>query len=132
MPVTVERLPEQPIIVAKFSGHIIADDVREVFTRSLTMITPEDKLIYRVSSLEEADSSFVDAFQSVQAGATEQPGTTKDSRFRVILVGRSRWTQMFVQFMAQKQFGGVVIPCFPTMDKALEYIEAEIARSEVV
>jgi hypothetical protein len=130
MPVTVERLPDLPVIVATFSGHIIADDVREVFTRSLTMITPEDKFIYRISSLEDADSSFVDAFKSVQAGAVEQPGTTTDSRFRVILVGRSRWTQMFVQFMAQKQFGAVTIPCFPSMDKALEYVQAEIARTE--
>ena len=129
MPVTVERLPELPVIVAKFSGHIIADNVREVFTRSLTMIKPEDTFLYRISSLEEADSSFVDAFQSVQAGAASQPGTTKDTRFRVILVGRSRWTQMFVQFMAQKQFGGVVIPCFPTMDKALEYVQTEMAKS---
>ena len=129
MPVSVERLPDLPVIIATFSGHIIADDVREVFTRSLTMIKPEDEFLYRISSLEAADSSFVDAFQSVQAGAASQPGTTKDSRFRVILVGRSRWTQMFVQFMAQKQFGGVVIPCFPTMDKALEYVQAEIARA---
>lgn len=129
MPVTVERLPDLPVIVATFSGHIIADDVREVFTRSLKLITPEDTFLYRISSLEQADSSFVDAFQSVQAGAVEQPGTTKDSRFRVILVGRNRWVQMFVQFMAQKQFGGMTIPCFPTLDKALEYVQTEMATS---
>jgi hypothetical protein len=129
MPVTVKRLEGQPVIIAMFSGYVTADDVRSVFTISLTLVTPEDTLIYRISSLEQADSSFVDAFKSVQAGAAAQPGTTQDSRFRVILVGQNRWVQMFVQFMAQKQFGSVAIPCFPTLELALEYVQNECARA---
>jgi hypothetical protein len=129
MPVTVTRFSDLPVILAKFTGHISADDVRAVFSESLKLITPEDKLIYRISSLEEADSSFVDAFKSVQAGAAEQEGTTRDSRFKVILVGQSRWVQMFVQFMAQKQFGGIIIPCFPNIEKALEYVRAEYTQA---
>lgn len=129
MPVHVTRLPDLPVIFAKFTGHISPDDVRTVFAESLKMITPDDTLIYRISSLEEADSSFVDAFKSVQAGAAHEPGTTTDSRFKVILVGQSRWLQMFVQFMAQKQFGDVIIPCFPTLPQALEYVRVECEQS---
>lgn len=129
MPVTVTRMPDLPVIFAKFTDHITADDVRAVFTESLKLITPDDKLIYRISSLEEADSSFVDAFKSVQAGAKAEPGTTQDNRFKVILVGQSRWVQMFVQFMSQKQFGGIIIPCFPNMEKALEYVQTDCVQS---
>jgi hypothetical protein len=57
------------------------------------------------------------------------PGSVADRRFSVLMVGHDQWTKLFLQFMAQKQFGGMILPCFVTLNQALEYVQTETAQS---
>jgi hypothetical protein len=128
MPTTVERLPELPIILARYSGHITVGDVLSVFTRSADLIRPDDEVLYRIVCIEDIDVDFSQVLHFAQAGASDTPGSTSDPRLRIIMVGHDKWTKLFVQFMSKKQFGEISLPCFISLDQALEYVQMEMAK----
>ena len=129
MPVTIKRLPDQPIIIASYSGHITVGDVLSVFTRSAEIVKPSDNTIYRISHIENTEAEFADILHFAQTSASDVPGSSTDSRFHPVIVGHDKWIKLFVQFMSKKQFGGVVVPCFLTLSQALEYVQSDIAKS---
>jgi hypothetical protein len=128
MPVTVERLPEQPIIVVVYTGRVTVGDVQSVFARSSNMLKPDDELMYRITCIEEIDVDFAEILHFAQSSTLETPGSSTDPRFRVVIVGHDKWTKLFVQFMSKKQFGGISIPCFHTREQAMEYVQRERNR----
>lgn len=128
MPVTIERLPEQPIIVVVYTGHVSVGDLLSVFTRSANMVKPDEDLIYRITCVEDTDVDFAEILHFAQTSAFETPGSSTDPRFRVVMVGHDKWTRLFVQFMGKKQFGGITLPCFPTREQAFEYVQADLIR----
>ena len=129
MPVTVKRLPDQPIIIASYSGHITVGDVLSVFIRSAEMVKLSDDTIYRISHIEQTEAEFADILHFAQASGSDVPGSSTDPRFRAIIVGHDKWIKLFVQFMSKKQFGGVTVPCFGTLNQAFEYVQTSMATS---
>jgi hypothetical protein len=129
MPVTVKRLPEQPIIVVVYTGRVTVGDVLSAFTRSAHLIGADEDLIYRIVCIEDTDVDFAEILHFAQTSGSETPGSSTDPRFHVVMVGHDKWTKLFVQLMGKKQFGGIVIPCFITFDQALEYVQTKMAHS---
>jgi hypothetical protein len=128
MPGSVERLPDEPILIARYTGKVIVDDVRHVFERSAELISADDKVVFRVTDMVHSDTDFGEVLKMARELGSGVPGSTGDTRIRAAIVGRGRWAKLFADTIQQKQFGGFHIPLFKDMDDALAYARLEIAR----
>lgn len=129
MPVIVKRLPRQPIVITTYTGVVTVEDVRSAFSQSSAFLEHYETSLYRIIHIEDVDIGFADVLHFAQTAASGIPGAISDQCFKPIVVGHDRWTKLYVQLLGQKQFGGVTLPCFVTLEQALEYIEAELAKS---
>jgi hypothetical protein len=129
MPVHVERLPKQPIIITTYTGHVTIGDVQSAFAKSASLVEPGETHLYRIVHMDNIDVGFADVLHFAQVASSDQPGAAHDHRFSVVMVGYDQWTKLYVQFMGQKQFAGVHLPCFVTLDQALAYVQMEVAKS---
>jgi hypothetical protein len=129
MPISVERLPDQPIIISTYSGRVTVGDMHYAFARSAALISPDETRVYRIVHIDNIDVTFADVLHFAQTASADLPGAFMDPRFSVLMVGHDQWTKLFLQFMGQKQFGGMTLPCFVTLAQALAYVQTEMARS---
>jgi hypothetical protein len=128
MAVHVERLPHQPIIITTYTGHVTVGDVQSAFAQSAALVEPGETHLYRIVHIHDVDVGFADVLHFAQAASSDQPGAAHDHRFSVVIVGHDQWTKLYVQFMGQKQFGGVTLPCFVTLDQALAYVQTDLKK----
>lgn len=124
MPATVERLSDLPVIHVKYYNSISVEDVQNVFKNSQTQIRPEDGFMYRIIQFDNVDSNFGEILQIARFTATNAPNVTSNAQYEVILVGHDKWTKLYIQMMNQKQFGSRAIPCFLTLEQALDYVRS--------
>src|SRR5687767_10602526 len=76
MPATVERLPDEAILIARYTGLVVVDDVRHVFERSAELITPEDKIVFRITDMVHSDSDFREVLKMARELGSSVPGST--------------------------------------------------------
>ncbi len=126
MPATVERLSDLPVIHVKYQGSFSVDDVQGVFGNTEAQLRPDDGFMYRIIEFENVESNFAEIIQVARFTATNAPRT--DAGYEVILVGHDRWTKLYIQMAQLKQFGGRAIPCFLTLEQALDYVRATYAN----
>jgi hypothetical protein len=130
MPATVERLSDLPVIHVKYYDSISIEDVQNVFTNSQTQIRPDDGFMYRIIEFANVESNFGEILQIARFTATNAPNITSNAQYEVILVGHDRWTKLYIEMMHQKQFGARAIPCFVTLDQALDYVRNQLAEQK--
>jgi hypothetical protein len=122
MPVTVERIPGEPIIMAKLSGDLTVDDVVEMFTRSAEIIKDVEGTVYRITNVQDIKAPFVEAMKTVQAATKGRSGSTSDPRIYAMFVGNTQWVDFYRNALQQEQFGGISLPVFASKEEALEHI----------
>ncbi|QPC82767.1 hypothetical protein G4Y79_24295 [Phototrophicus methaneseepsis] len=127
MPVKVRRHAELPLIIATLTGDVIIDDVMEMFRRSAELFKPEDALVYRITHVKDATSTFSDMLQVIQSATQQEAASTSDRRVQAILVGTSSWIT-FVRNALQKR--GVNIPLFESIDMAMEFVYLQLEETE--
>jgi hypothetical protein len=127
MPATVERRTDLPVIHVKYYDSISVEQVQSVFASYQTRIQPGDGYVYRIIEFENVESNFAEILQIARFTATNAPNVPSDAQYEVILVGHDRWTKLYIDMMNQKQFGSRAIPCFVTLEQALDYVRASIA-----
>ena len=66
MPITVQRLPDEPFIVANCSGFLTREDFVGMFTQVNEMVQAMEGLIFRIADYRQAESSFMDILKTVQ------------------------------------------------------------------
>src|ERR1700753_3633139 len=128
MPVTVERLPDLPVIHVKYHDSISLEDVQGVFSNPQTQLRPDDVFVYRVIQFDNVESNFAEILQIARFTAVNAPNQPNHDRYAVILVGHDRWTKLYIDMMNQKQFGSRAIPCFVELHQALDYVRAAQTR----
>ena len=128
MPATVERLNNLPVIHVKYYDSINVEDVQGVFANSQTQLQPDDGFMYRIIQFENVESNFAEILQIARYTATNAPNITSNAQYEVILVGHDRWTKLYIEMMHQKQFGARAIPCFLTLDQALDYVRNQLTE----
>jgi hypothetical protein len=126
MPATVERRTDLPVIHVKYYDSISVEQVQSVFASYQTRIQPGDGYMYRIIEFENVESNFAEILQIARFTATNAPNVPSDAQYEVILVGHDRWTKLYIDMMNQKQFGSRAIPCFVTLEQALDYVRASI------
>jgi len=123
MPVTVERLPDQPIIVLHYEGFLDLETVKSAFVQSAAIATGIEGTVYRIADIRNADSNFVEVVNIVKASRANVQGNATNTKFQVIFVGQNQLAHLYAD--ALKHLGAAPIPVFHTMEDAMHYIELE-------
>ena len=128
MPITIERIPDEPIIVANCSGFLTKEDFVGMFTQVNDLMPAMEGTVYRIADYREANTSFMDILKTVQEASKGMPGSTTDPRIQTVWVGTTQWIALARNFFQQQQFGGLQVPAFHDMDTAFAYVKMERAK----
>ena len=128
MPVQVERIPDQPIIVLHYEGFLDLETVKSAFIQSAAFAAGIEGTVYRIADIRNATSNFVEIVNILKASRTNVQGSAIDSKFQVIFVGQNQLAHLYAD--ALKQLGAAPIPFFDTMEDAMQYIELDRQKQQ--
>ena len=123
MPVKVERLPDQPVIILHYEGFLDLETVKSAFIQSAGLAAEIEGTVYRIADVNNADSNFVEIVKIIKASRANVQGNATDTKFQVIFVGQNQLIHFYTD--ALKQLGAAPIPIFHTMEDALHYVELD-------
>lgn len=120
MPLSVQRLADEPIIIITFEGAVDANIVAQVnphIQQLLMEKTVNSALIFDTTT---SQANFKDIFGILQFLLT-QPDFQATSEITVLsaFVGTSAMIKLYVDAARQKQFGGQQFPLFARLDDAI-------------
>jgi hypothetical protein len=131
MPVIVERLPGEAIVIATCSGVLDVPALKDMFAQTAALMKPDDKIIYRIADYYAVTSSFAELLRDVQtASADGAPASTTDPRIKPVFVGSEDWQQQAREAFARNPFGTVQIPIFGRAEDAIAHARREHAKEE--
>lgn len=130
MKLKVERIPDEPIIIATLSGDITPETVMEMFAQSAYWADKLGGRVYRITDIRSTEISFPDLVVVLASCAHRQPGSPSDSRICGVLVGTHGWARFFVDSAQQEQYGQLNIPVFESLDEAMTYIREQMALDQ--
>jgi hypothetical protein len=133
MPIEVQRLPNEPIIVVATIGDLTMEGIHEIFARSAEIQQELGGILYRITDnthLNIDAQDFINIIRMAQVAGKEAPGSSADPNIRAVLVADNRWSLLVREALSQPQFGGVFLPIFETMDQALTYVRFQIAQAQ--
>lgn len=123
MPVTVERLDDQPIILATFTGEIDVEMVKTMFQRSAEIQSEIGTPIYRITDVREIETSLMNLLSIVREASQNVPGSPLDPNITGMFVGTNKWVRLFQNTLDEQEYGSISIPAFSSMDDALAHID---------
>ena len=124
MPVKIEPVPDEPIVIVTFEGHVDLETVRNMFVETAVIFAKFEGNVYRIADIRTADTDFVDIIKMIKAIRDGLPASSIDPRMHGIFVGQKQFARMYADFI--KQMGGAPIPIFATMEDALEYAHLQL------
>lgn len=125
MSVQVEKLPDLPVIVLTYEGHMDVETVMSAFAQSAVISNTIEGSVYRISDVRKGEGSFADVVGIIKAIRESAVGSSADPKIKGIFVGSHQLARMYADFLKQEQFGSTAIPFFQTLEDALEYIAIE-------
>ena len=128
MPVKIDPVPDEPIVVVTFEGHIDLETVRNMFVETAIVFAKFEGNVYRIADIRTADTDFVDIVKMIKAIREGLPASSIDPRVHGIFVGQNQFARMYADMT--KQMGGIPIPMFATMEDALEYAHLQLQPPE--
>lgn len=128
MPVKVEMLPGEPIIILSYSGLLDEETVLHAFSESARLMGDSQQQVYRIADVREGIGDFSELMHIIAKIRKGVPGSSSDPRIQGIFVGNSQLARLYADFIRQQQFGGTQIPFFPTLEEALEYVRFELRK----
>ena len=128
MSVRVEKLPDQPVIILTYQGHMDVETVKSAFVQSAVIADTINGTVYRISDVRKGEGNFADVVNIIKAIRESALGSSADPKIKGIFVGGHQMVRLYADILKQEQFGATNIPFFKTMEEALEYIRLD--RSE--
>jgi hypothetical protein len=125
MPVTVEQLGDQPIIVATFTGFVDLPTVQEMFRRSAEFKSKLRTPFYRITDVTNIETSLKDLLDIVNEASQGIPGSSTDPDIKGMFVGTNKWVGLFQSTISEAEYGSVSIPAFTSREDALNYISRQ-------
>lgn len=131
MPITVELLPNEPIIVATMREPIdYNDEVPPMFTQMLelrdTELAGKFKKYYVVIDMIGIKPSFSEIVFSLNEARKTGQKRLPDLPMSLNLVGAGDLFEMVANALRQTQYGEYKAPLQPTLEKTLEAIRADM------
>lgn len=128
MPVHVELLDNEPILICRYEGKLTTEDLRHIERESLALTESMDGPIPRISDTREASLSFGDLVVLLfdAARARNIPGSTGDPKFAdIAVVKEGSIAALGARSMGQDQYGNLRIPVYETMEEALAHARGD-------
>lgn len=126
MSVQVEKLPDLPVIILTYEGHMDVETVKSAFIQSAAIAATIDGIVYRISDVRKGEGSFADVVNIIKSIRESTLGSSADPKIKGVFVGGHQLARMYADFLKQEQFGSTAIPFFQTMEEALEYVQIEL------
>ncbi len=127
MPTVVERLPDEPILIATLTGHITIADIQAVYSRTGELIGDDPGVFYRITDAREATSDFTDMLRAIQAASQGMPFATSDPRIVTTMVGTTGWIAFYRNALLTR---GVQVAGFTDLETALQSVRIRIANED--
>lgn len=135
MPVQVEKLPNEPIIILTYSGDVDAETIKSAFHQSVELMASMEGTVYRISDVRGFDldpAAMLELFKLIADIRNDLAGSSADPRIHGVFVGDHELARLYAEIMGQYAFGSTQIPFYETLDEALAYIRFTIRdRSEI-
>ncbi len=126
MPVRVTRLPGEPIIVAEVRDRMDVESIRSIFSETVALASDVDGYVYRIVDFLNAQASIRDMANALVESSKRAPGSTIDPRVKPVMVAGHNRIRFLFDAMRRKEFGGIEVPVFDTMDEALTYVRQQL------
>ena len=126
MSVKVEKLPDLPVIILTYEGHMDVETVKSAFIQSADIAATIDGTVYRISDVRKGEGSFADVINVIKAIRASALGSSADPKIKGVFVGGHQLARMYADFLKQEQFGSTAIPFFQTLEEALEFIRVDV------
>ncbi len=123
MPIIVERLATEPILIAVYTGHITIEEVLDMYRTSSELIADDPRVFHRISDTRGANTDFAAMLKLVQAANQANAGSSTDGRIQVTYVGTTSWIKFLRDTFAKR---GVLMPAFEDLETALESVRYRI------
>jgi hypothetical protein len=120
MSVTVEKLPNEQILIVTVDGHLDADMVKDLYQEISTLTEDMQPPIYRVTDVRKMSITFMDLMGVIKEGTKDMPGTTADTRISHMFVGKDKFAKIARDVL--QKINPDNHPMLDTMEEALTYI----------
>lgn len=126
MAVYFEELPNEPILIAKFTDPLDAtQDTKTLNETVAQVLAGMDGALYLIADLSEASIGFSDIVIGLGAASRGDMAFFKAERLNMVTVGVGELVTRVAQFAQQKQYGNFGSVVLPTVDEALEYCRSQ-------
>jgi hypothetical protein len=132
MDATVERLPDYPALLTKYSGIVTLEIVRQGVAEAAKLMPAvaadyPGQPIFQVMDTRQATSNFTEIFGILRGNVVdEREAAASAYDVRPVFLGTDGMARLYIDSLAQ--FGGRRVPLFKDLNDALEYIRAELAN----
>jgi hypothetical protein len=124
MPVrSVERFPDEPIILIVFEGLLTAEDIVESYERSAPLVTEGFNLF--IVDGRETSGNFAEMMRILKTETEMMARIEREypeqaaSQSVMYFVGTDAFARFYVNSRRLERFGSEIVPMFPTLEAAL-------------
>lgn len=120
MPVEIEMVTEDPIMVVTVYGNFNVEDAREISRFTAQVLAEHEGTIYRIHDIRAADMTFPGIMAIIKEARKRETGSSLDKRVQMLIVGRSG---MFDIARAAYTRAGKNVPVFSSVQTAIQGIQ---------
>jgi hypothetical protein len=131
MAITIEKLPDEPILMSVYDGRLSTEDLRYTEQESIKLAQDLKKPVFRISDARTMEVSFPDLVVLLfdAARARNNPGSLSDPNFVDLIVVKPDGLVAFgTRSLGQEQYGRLNIRVFESIESALAHAREEIAK----
>lgn len=126
MPIRVEIMPDEPIVMYIYEGQITSDDVLNARRQVMDAINAASGLVVRINDTRRAALSFSDGLNVLATMTRDVPGSARDGRVVDVAVAGDQLVNFLTESLSQEQYGAINVPIFGTLDEALTFARERI------
>lgn len=129
MPMVVERLPGEPIIILTLQPPLtLPDELRASIEETAHITEQFYGIYYRIVDVSQPGIQFNDIVMTIAESAKGRAGSITDVRARNVYVGSGEIVDLLAGSPLHKQYNSREAHRFDTMDQALAYVRSAIIR----
>ncbi len=124
----IYQVEDAPIVVTRYSGHVTSADVHAADVAALPFFTRlQAAAVLIIDTSGAAETGFKDIIDILK---TPPDPTTRATAYPVqpFLIGTHQLARLYVAAVRQRQFGGMQIPMFVTLDDAIAAARTFLAQ----
>lgn len=125
MPIQIEIVTEDPIILVTVYGEFTAEDARDISLNTASVLHEYGRKIYRIHDIRAADMSFPNILAVIREARKGEFVGSLDERVQMLVVGRN---PMFDLARSSYENSGRSVPVFDCVHDAIEAINLGMLR----